>query len=138
MAYKIEGAYLPNKEIGAYTITALVAPVAANSIMLSCGETVELTRQVEIMNAFKLLRDGIRDRQLMSTWVGVIYSAVDIDEVTIANRRTSADTVPFTDNDVILGISAEVMADSNQYTVMLDTAFDFLADKTLEDTLKGT
>lgn len=139
MGLKVEGLFLPNKEIISYTVSPTVTAVAANSIMVACGDDVDLNRQVEIINAWKMLRDGVRDRNLFATWgPSLLYTAVDIDEITIPNRRTASETTAFTTSDVYIGLSAEVMGLTNEYLLMLDTAFAQLADIALEEVLKGT
>lgn len=128
-----------DKEIGAITITDVVAEVPSGNIAIYVGDTVELHRQVEITTAWKKLWNGIRDRNLIGAGdqfdKAVIYTGVDVNSVTEYNRRTESIVASFTDNDIIIAIGAEVTTD-NDATNLLEVAFIKLINTVKEQNLK--
>lgn len=137
MTLKVQGLILPRREISTITVTAVVDAVEVNSIAVYTGATVGDNRQVETVNAWQMLVNGIRDRNLMQTFGGIIYSGVDIDDISEASRRTDSVLANFTDNDVIIGIGANVVGEFLDWVVMLETGFTVLSNKALETTLKA-
>lgn len=90
---------------------SLIAPAPVD-ISLYLTDGISRHRKVEIMNAWKFLYDGIRDRNL---WpfanfpAGPIYSSVPIDSVTESSRLTSADPgLVFLPNHVVIGIGNDL------------------------------
>ena len=137
MTLKVQGLMLPGREISTITVTAVVDAVEVNSIAVYTGATVSESRQVEIIDAWQMLVNGIRDRNLMQTFGGIIYSGVDIDDISEASRRTDSVLANFTDNDVIIGIGANVVGEFLDWVVMLETGFGVLSDQAQETTLKA-
>lgn len=137
MTLKVQGLMLPRREISTITVTATVDDVEASSIAIYTGATVGDNRQVETVNAWQMLVNGLRDRNILQTFGGVVYSGVDIDDISEANRRTIGTIASFTDNDVIIGVGQLVVAEFLDWVVMLETGFDVLSDKALETTLKA-
>lgn len=125
----------PNRAGAAYVPTGVA--VAADSISLYIGDTVSPARQVEIVDGWKWLYQGVRDRNLLDAQFkgAVLYTASDINKMTTADRRTSSDLVTYTDNDVILAIGAGVTALGEH--VAIEEAFRILRHFALEETLKA-
>jgi hypothetical protein len=136
MTLKVQGLMLPSREVSTITVTAVVDDVAANSIAIYTGATVSDQRQVETINAWRFLVNGMRDRNILQQFAGIVYSGVDIDDISEASRRTDSVLANFTDNDIIIGVSAEVAIEFGDWVGMLDVGFGVLSDTALEGTLK--
>jgi len=108
-----------------------------DDISLYIGDDVPLYRQSEIKNAWKWLYEGVKSRNLLDDQFkgSLLYTAVDINAITINNRRTSTELTPYTDSDVIIGIGANVTALGD--TNILEAAFQQLIEFAAEETLKA-
>lgn len=88
-------------------------PLSANQIAIYTHLSAsDVHRKMEIVNAWKMLYRGVRDRALLANdWNGVrIYSAVDVDSVTENNRKTASDMFVVQNGRVAIGIAGEVTA----------------------------
>lgn len=110
--------------------TDLVAPVDPNDIAISFGDAVEEHRAVEIMNGWEWLWGGVRDRGLLNEqFVGaVLLTGAPINSLVDASRKTSSTGGDFDENDVFLSIGANIAADTNGATQMLDSGFRMLRE----------
>ena len=138
MTLKVQGAMLPRREIDLSTIavTATVDDVAANSIAIYTGATVAAYRFVETVNAWRFLINGMRDRNILQQFAGIVYSGTDIDAIGENDRRTDSVLANFTDNDVIIGVSADAAITFHDWVLMLDTGFEPLIQTAMEGTFK--
>ena len=118
-----------------YTEIALETPFL--DISLYVGDDVPLYRQSEIKNAWKWLYEGIKSRNLLDgQFVSFpLYTAVDINAITIANRRTSSELTPYTSTDIILALGQTVTEYGDN--VMLEAAVQQLIEFAAEETLKA-
>lgn len=112
------------------------AAVGADQISLYIGDDVPVRRQNEIFNGWKWLFDGVKSRNLLDDQFNgaILYTASDVDIMTINDRRTSTELTPYTDTDVIIAIGSNITALND--TVTLDTAFKELRDFALENQFK--
>jgi len=128
---------LPNMQGWKPEIVAadLVAPVGANNISVSYGDDVEPHRQVEIINGWKWLWHGVRDRNLLnSQFVGaILLTGAPINSLVEASRKTSSTGGDFDDNDLLLSIGTGIAVDSNGATQMLDSGFRMLREYAKEN-----
>lgn len=115
---------------------AIGLETTANQISLYLGDDVPLYRQSEYKNAWKWLYEGVKSRNLLDGPFNgsLLYTAVDINAITIANRRTSSDLIPYTATDVILAIGSAVTAKGD--TNYLEAAFQQLIEFAAEESLK--
>jgi hypothetical protein len=141
MGLKVQGIITPGRALQSISTSTTVDAVDDNGIAIFIGATVGTTvseaRQVEIINAWRFLWNGIRDRNIMQQFAGVVYSGVDIDNISFASRRTSATFGDFGVNDVFVGIGQLVVAEFLDYTLPIETTFTQLTQTALEDTLKA-
>ena len=133
--------YLParsgNKLLCSYVDGAAVAD--ADSITVAIGDDVPVRRQTEIINAWKWLYEGLKSRNLLDpdNWTNLLVTAADMDNITIANRRTDSDPSFFTDTDIGIWLGANVVdsTENDADRVMLENAFRQLADWARENFL---
>ena len=136
---KIAGVILPNRELGAITLTTAVLEVVDNNIALFVGDTVPKHRSVEIVEAWRWLWNGVRDRNILKTFGGRTYSGSDINHLDEPDRRTSSDLIDFLDNDVFIGIGDQVAIQVGDASIVyLETAFTQLRNFALENVFKVT
>ena len=118
------------------TYVAVGAETAGSQISLYIGDAVPEYRQSEIKNAWKWLYEGIKSRNLLDDQFkgSLLYTAADINAITINNRRTSTELTPYTDTDVIIGIGANVTAlgDTNILEAAIQQLIEFAAEETLK------
>jgi len=107
-------------------ISTPLADPTANQIWVGFGTTVATRRGTEIVSAMKFLIAGIRDRNLSGFGGAALVSAVNIDIITLANRRTSSSLAVSTvaDPDVVIAFGEGITALG--YTVMHETDFEQL------------
>ena len=137
MALKVQGIITPGRQLQTITTSEVIDAVDDNGIAIYQGATVADYRQVEIINCWKFLWNGIRDRDIMQQFAGVVYSGVDADQIGENARITSATFADFGDNDIFVGIGQLVVAEFIDYTVIIDTVFGQLSDTALEDVYKA-
>jgi hypothetical protein len=137
MALKVQAIITPGRQLQSITTSGIVDAVDDNGIAVYAGATVATYRQVEIVNAWKFLWNGVRDRNILQQFAGVIYSGVDVEHIDENSRSTSATFGDFGDNDIFIGIGQLVVAEMLDYTVILETIFEQLRDTALEDTFKA-
>ena len=108
------------------------AELTANQIGVYALADVSLRRQNEIINGWKWLFDGVRERNLIDdggAFAGaVLYTYASIDSLTVGNRRTSSALIDLNADDVGIGMGTGVTAGANGRTMQLDNAFGFLAE----------
>jgi hypothetical protein len=137
MALKVQAIITPGRQVQTVITTEIINEVDDNGIAIYAGATVADNRQVEIIDAWRFLRNGIRDRNIMQQFAGVVYSGVDVDNIGEAGRITSATFGDFGDNDIFVGIGQLVVSEFLDFTVVLETAFQELSQTALEDTYKA-
>jgi hypothetical protein len=128
--------YMPAREGAKSKITFAntTGEASANEVKIVVGASVSLRRQTEICAAIDMLANGIRDRKLLEAqFNGVgLATVVSIDEITSANRRTSAtltgSSFAATDVGICIGTTASI-----QHRVALDTAIQNLKSRLLEE-----
>ena len=136
---KIAGVILPNRELGAITLTTSVLEVVDNNIALYVGDTVPKYRSVEIVEAWRWLWNGVRDRNILKTFGGRTYSGSSINYLDEPDRRTSSDLADFNDDDVFIGIGDQVAIQVGDASIVyLETAFTQLRQYALENVFKVT
>ena len=139
MPLMVYGELLPDNSIKNIGITTTIREVAANEVAVYFGSAVSVHRQVEILGAWEMLWNGVRDRNLLDNqfFGNTLYSGVSIDSITEANRRTASSVASFNADDVMIGIDDTVSAALRGATVMYESAFEVLREKALEDYLKA-
>ena len=128
--------YVPPREGAKSKITYQNAAndAADNDVKIVLGASVPLRRQTEIFAAIDMLANGIRDRNLFEGQFlnTKLVTAVNINRITAANRRTASDLalVNFaaTDIGIAVGVNAAI-----QHRVMFDTAIANLKQRLLEE-----
>ena len=99
-----------DKDIDPATIVVqdTIIAVPSDRIAVYIGDAVDPGRQNEIINGWKWLWAGVRDRGLLedgNSFAGaILYTAASINSLTEYNRRTATDTGFFNDDDVMLGL----------------------------------
>ena len=117
------------------TNTPLDTPPAV--ISLYVGDLVPLYRQSEIKNAWKWLYESVKSRNLLDgPYSGaVLYTGVDINDITSSNLRTSSVLADFNTSDIILAIGLDVTTRGD--TNLLEAGFQQLIEFAAEETLKA-
>lgn len=134
---------LPDRQVDHrdVVISDIVAVVPDNAVAIYYGSTVPEHRALEMVNGWMKLWNGLRDRNLLAitnVGTGHLYSAMDIENLTEEERRTSwGDTTPVTTSDIALGVSYQV-AEQLQATNMVQSTVDTLIGAAREEIfLKG-
>lgn len=109
-----------------------------NEIKIGFGNDVEIHRAVEILNAWKWLWAGVRDRNLLDgPFSGaILITGSDINHLNENERRTSSTVGDFLAGDVLLGVGANV-ANTPELgkgaTLRIDSGFEALRDYAKEN-----
>jgi hypothetical protein len=115
------------------------AEVTANQVALYLGDTVPTYRQLEIIDGWRWLFQGIKERNLLDdgAFVGaLLYTGSNINELmTAENRRTSSTFADFLTEDVFIGLGTAVTAAGDFES--LYAIFEQLRQFALEETLKA-
>jgi hypothetical protein len=122
----------------AMTYVPVGAAVTADQVAIYIGDSVPMYRQVEIIEGWRWLYQGVRERNLLDgpPWQGSpLYTGADISNMTANDRRTGADMTPFTATDVMIGMGANVTATGDKET--LHAIFTQLRQFASEATLKA-
>ncbi len=114
----------------AVVASATIAPPIANQIQLVIKDTVDFTRRLEILNAWRYLMNGLRERQFDAGFIGNdVYSSMPIDAVGSPARKTSTSAAIMVDGDVAIVIDASLvqktgspLALSNAFTQLRESA----------------
>lgn len=130
----------PNKQATKLDVvkTTTVVDPATNEVFIAIGDTVNTGRQVEAINALKLLSEKVRESKVLDTGGAVVVSAVDIDNINHTAIRTGVNLVgaSVTTDDAVIGIGAGMLVLlGNQYLVILEVAFKILRDSMKENAL---
>lgn len=132
--------YLPGKNQSkngmVYVPTGL--EIGADEISVYLGDNVPVSAQVIIVNAWEWLYNGVVERNLLdkAPWAGaILYTGSNWNKLTAADRRTESLLATLTEDDIIIGIGANVTALGDQ--VFLRTAFRRLREFAMEQTLKA-
>jgi hypothetical protein len=137
MTVKVEGLFdTVSNQLASITVSGVIDDVSADSIAIYSGATVPTWRQLEVVNAWKRAWDGARDRNIMQQFAGIWYSGYDIDHIDEADRITISTFASFGDNDVFIGMSADVCIDFHDAVNMIEVAFDQLRNTAMEQYLK--
>jgi hypothetical protein len=136
MTVKVQGLLLPDRQIATVTVSGTIDAVATNAIAIYSGATVPVYRQLEVFNAWKRAWDGARDRNIMQQFAGIWYSGYDVDHIDENSRITDSDFALFGDNDIFIGMSADVCIGYHDAVTMIDTGFDVLRNVALEQYFK--
>ena len=132
------GTYLPAQEIpkSSRLSTEIALETPPDDISIYIGALVDPARVDEIVNAWKFLYHGIKERNLLDgQFISFpLYTYVDIDEITANNRRTSSDMTGLQVTDVVLALGSSVTEYHD--TTQLGTAIYGLIEFAMEDTLK--
>jgi hypothetical protein len=118
------------------------ADVTANQIAIYTGDDVPLYRQLEILNGWEWLYQGILERNLLDLDTGsafpgaILLTGCNIDQLmSEVNRRTSSIFADFLADDVFIGLGTAVTTSGDLETLF--SAFDRLRQFALEETLKA-
>ena len=122
----------PGRALQSVAVTTSLVEVPDNNVSLYVGATVGEYRATEILNAWRWLWAGVRDRNILQQFAGVIYSGCDIDFLGEPSRITSATYGDFGDDDVFVGIGQLVVAEMLDYTLPIETAFQACSDRAQE------
>jgi len=114
MTLQIHANLLDNRQVNKADVViedVVAALPVAGSIRLYIGGSVAVHRQVEIMNGWKWLYNGIRDRSLVSidnADIGALLTACDIDRLDEFNRKTSWGSLNVEATDIGLGMAGDL------------------------------
>ena len=141
MGLKVQGIITPGRALQSITTSTTVDEVDTNGVAIyigaTAGTTVNEARQVEIIDAWRFLMNGIRDRNIMPQFASVVYSGVDIDRISENQRRTISTFSEFGINDVFIGIGDAVYVEFTDYLLPIETAFQQCIYTAMEATLKA-
>ena len=137
MGLKVSLTLLPNRDPGPVTIGTTVDDVGTNDIAIYYGDDVPTYRQLEIYDAWWQLWAGVRDRNIMQQFAGILYSGMDINNIGEADRRTISTIASFTTDDIILGMGATVCIDFHDATETIQSGYDKLIQAALEQVFKA-
>ena len=116
----------------AVVASATISPPIANQIQLVIKDTVDFTRRMEILNAWRYLWNGIRERQFDEGFIdNDLYSSMPIDAVGSPARKTSTSPTIMADGDVAIVVDAYLVQKGNN-NVMMENAFTQLRESAKE------
>ena len=111
---------------------AALAPPNANSMLIAYADGVSPHRQLEIINGWKWLWEGIRERNLLdSQFVGsLLITGAPVNQLVTEFRKTSSIIGDFVAGDVLVSIGLGVSTGSigRGATQMLDSGFRMLRE----------
>ena len=126
----------PNRELDLSSLVVTTTPiqVPANRVAVYALANVPMHRQLEIVDAWYWLWNGIRDRNLLDKQFAgsACYSGAPIDNLTIPGRKTASDVSFFGADDVVVGLGAGVTGSFKGALVPLESAFEKLREIALE------
>lgn len=134
MPIQISGTYSPEAglDLGSIVVSSTPVEITADQIAVYALADVDLTRQNEIVNGWKWLFDGIRERNLVDDggqFQGAIcYTYASINDLTVANRRTSSALIDINVDDVVVGLGLNVTTNVKGRTMPLENAISYLAE----------
>ena len=140
MSLQARGTMVPDREISNIIVSqGVAAEVGADEISIYALDSVLLHQQLEIFNAWRWLWNGIRDRALLDgSFTGnILYSGSNIFQLTEPDRRTSSVIAFFDDEDVVVGLGANVTMQILSAVTPLETGFTRLRNAALEQALKA-
>ena len=109
-----------------------LAPPGADQIQVIISDTVDPLRRVEILNGWRWLYNGLRERSLDGGFVGsTLYSSCPIDDLTTPSRKTSTSAAIIEDGDIAIAVGDGLTVLSGA-TVWLEQAFTQLRDAARE------
>ena len=133
MAIQLRIPVLPDRQADKreITVATVAADVASGEVSVLIGGSVQPHRAVEILNGWRWLWNGIRDRDLLTITNGTsgpIYSYAQIDRLTEENRRTTwTGAVDIQVDDIAIAIHNDV-AQQLRATNMIESAVAMLCD----------
>ena len=111
---------------------AALAPPAADSMLVAYADGVEPHRTLEIINGWKWLWHGVRDRNLLDEqFVGsLLVTGAPVNSLVEANRKTSSDVGDFVAGDVLIAIGTGIStgAIGRSANQMLDSGMRMLRE----------
>ncbi|RKZ82446.1 MAG: hypothetical protein DRQ39_10710 [Gammaproteobacteria bacterium] len=128
-----------NKEIsGPIVMSDTAVAVPTGSVAIYTLSTVPTYRQLETVNGWRMLYNGIRDRNLLDVQFNgaVLYSGVSIDSTTENNRRTASEITSFNTDDVVVAIGAAATSVFNGAIEPLEAAMHSLVIYAAENSLR--
>lgn len=143
MALKLSVPVLPNRLASRQDIVASqdtpATPVDPGHVAVYIGDTVPFYRSLEIVNGWRWLWNGLRDRNLLAATDGVtgpLYTASDIDQLNENTRRTSwFDNTPVTGDDIAIGVHNDVAQGIGAVTI-IESAFELLRSAARDEYFK--
>lgn len=131
MTLMATGNVVADRQLDHSSVVVNELPIAtiAGNISLYVGTGLSNARQVEIIESWLWLMQGIRERRLLNVGVpgtfyqSPLYTVVDINNRTTVNRRTSSLFTELTANDIGIGMSLEATGLFTGYVVPIETAF---------------
>ena len=117
-------------DLTSIVITEAALAVADDEVALYANVDVPTYRQLEISDGWEWLWAGIRDRNLLDDQfaAAVLYTMVDIDQLTTENRRTSSVFAEILANDIAIGIGINVTTLFHGAVIPLDSTILKLRD----------
>ena len=112
-----------------------VASVVSDQILIGYGPLVEPHRQLEMINGWKWLWAGVRDRNLLDDQFhgAILLTGAPINSLVDASRKTSSITDDFNDDDIFLAIGVDITSDRFGATQILDSGFQMLREYAKEN-----
>jgi len=135
MPLQVTGTIVGNElNLASIAVTTTPVEVAADEVAIYALAGVDLYRQNEIVNGWKWLFNGIRDRNLLDDQFNGVkcYSYSDINYLTEPDRRTSSALIDLGTDDIGVGIGEDVTALFHSSSTPLLSAFTDLIDAALE------
>lgn len=109
-----------------------ITPPDPDQIQVIISDTVDPLRRVEILNGWRWLYNGLRERSLDGGFVGsTLYSSCPIDDLTTPSRKTSTSAAIIEDGDIAIAVGDGLTVLSGA-TVWLEQAFTQLRDAARE------
>ena len=111
-------------------ISDTIVAVGAGQVAVYAGDAVEEHRFLEMLEGWRWLWNGLRDRNLLDitdSVTGPLYAACQINSLNEENRRTSWLDLPTFTDDIGIGVGVAV-AEELSATNMVENAFTMLRD----------
>ena len=123
---------------GTIVVTETPIEVPADRVAIYALANVPLYRQVEIVNAWQWLWNGVKDRNLLDVQFAgsTLYSGASVDNITASNRRTESTIASFDPEDIAIGMGATVTGLFKGAVVPLASAFEQLREAAMQGYFK--
>lgn len=117
-----------------FAYTASGADVTGAQVAVYAGSNIAGYRQVEVANAWNLLKHTSRNRNWLDDTAGAVYAGCPIDSAVSGSVTLGASLAAFSEDDVVIGLGSEISALGER--LPFETSIDAVIDFAIESQFK--